>query len=57
MDAILVSSFQCLTLACAEQFDKKPAYIKACVCYFLGNFYFLSNESPLKTMKYVFYFI
>ena len=50
MDAILVSSFQYLTLACAEQFDKKPAHIKACVCYFLGIF-FLPNDTPLKTMK------
>ena len=30
---------------------------KACVCYFLSNFYFSSNDSPSKTMKNVFYFI
>ena len=31
--------------------------IKACVCYFLSNFYFSRNDSPSKTMKNVFYFI
>ena len=31
--------------------------VKACVCYFLSNFYFSPNNSPLKTMKNVFYFI
>ena len=31
--------------------------IKACVRYFLSNFYFLPNNSPSKTMKNVFYFI
>ena len=30
---------------------------KACVCYFLTNFYFSSNDSPSKTMKDAFYFI
>ena len=30
---------------------------KACVCYFLTNFYFPLNDSPWKTMKDVFYFI
>ena len=30
---------------------------KACVHYFLTNFYFLPNDSPSKTMKDVFYFI
>ena len=37
-----------------------PVYvhvIKACVRYFLSNFYFLPNDSPSKTMKNVFYFI
>ena len=24
---------------------------KACVCYFLSNFYFSPNNSPSKTMK------
>ena len=28
--------------------------IKACVCYFLGNFCFSPNDSPWKTMKNVF---
>ena len=30
---------------------------KACVCYFLTNFYFWPNDSPSETMKDVFYFI
>ena len=30
---------------------------KACVCYFLSNFYFSPNDIPSKTMKNVFYFI
>ena len=32
-------------------------YLKACVCYFLSNFYFSPNDSPLKTMKSAFYFM
>ena len=31
--------------------------LKACIHYFLLNFYFLPNDSPSKTMKSVFYFI
>ena len=31
--------------------------LKACVHYFLTNIYFSPNDSPSKTMKYVFYFI
>ena len=31
--------------------------IKACVRYFLSNFYFSRNNSPSKTTKNVFYFI
>ena len=31
--------------------------IKACVCYFISNFYFSLNDSPSKTIKNVFYFI
>ena len=30
---------------------------KACVRYFLSDFYFSSNDNPLKTMKNVFSFI
>ena len=30
---------------------------RACVCYFLSNFYFSPSDSPLKTMKNVFDFI
>ena len=31
--------------------------VKACIHYFLSNFYFSPNDSPSKTMKNVFYFI
>ena len=31
--------------------------LKACVSYFLSNFYFQPNDSLSKTMKNVFYFI
>ena len=30
-------------------------FIKACVCYFLLNFYFSPNDSPSKMMKNVFF--
>ena len=30
---------------------------KACVCYFLSNFYISPNDSPSKTMKNVFYLV
>ena len=41
---------------------KAPSWVfnsfrKACVRYFLINFYFSPNDSPSKTMKDVFYFI
>ena len=36
---------------------QRQAVIKACVCYFLSNFYFSPNDSPSKTMKNVLYFI
>ena len=32
-------------------------FLKACVRYFYQVFIFLPNDSPLKTMKNVFYFI
>ena len=31
--------------------------VKGCVHYFYSKFYFSLNDSPLKTMKNVFYFI
>ena len=34
-----------------------PLVFKACVCFFLSNFYFLTNYCPSKTMENVFYFI
>ena len=39
---------------CTKKIDQ---IFKACVCYFLSNFYFSPYDSPLKTMKNVFYFI
>ena len=35
----------------------KNYVLKACVLYFLSNFYFSPNDSPSKTMKNAFYFI
>ena len=43
------------TLYCGLQ--KRQAFIKACVRYFLSNFYFSPNEKPSKSMKNVFYFV
>ena len=40
-----------------EWWDKRRKLFKACVCYFLSNFYFSPNDRPSKTMKNVFYFI
>ena len=37
-------------------YHKIHLHVKACVHYFLSNFYFSSNDSPSKTMKNVFYF-
>ena len=34
---------------------KKSKALQACVRYFLSNFYFSPNDSPLKTMKNVFF--
>ena len=36
---------------------KRISQLKACVRYFLSNFYFSPNDSPSKTMKNAFYFI
>ena len=36
---------------------QKFTCFKACVCYFVSNFYSSPNDSPFKTMKSVFYFI
>ena len=37
---------------------QRPDFVlKACVRYFLSNFYFSPNDSPLKIMKNIFYFI
>ena len=37
--------------------EHKQSLIKACVRYFLSNFYFSSKDSPSKSLKNVFYFI
>ena len=34
----------------------KYSFLKACVCYFFQMFNFAAYDSPLKTMKNVFYF-
>ena len=39
-----------------QEKDRKRK-LKACVCYFLSNFYFSPNDSSSKTMKNAFYFI
>ena len=39
------------------KYTLKIDFFKACVRYFLTNFYFSPNNSPSKTMKDVFYFI
>ena len=41
----------------ARQDWYRKSFFKACVRYFLSNFYFSPNDSPSKTMKNVFYFI
>ena len=47
-----------VTIPNAEGLDPTTSVkIKACVHYFLRNFYFSPNDSTSKTMKDVFYFI
>ena len=43
---------RCLRIICND----KTSPFKACLRYFLSNFYFLPNESPSKNMKNVFLF-
>ena len=57
-----VAQLQCLQKKCenkskVHKIQKYITIIKAWVPYFLRNFYSLSNDSPSKTMKDVFYFI
>ena len=41
-----------------SQFERKSkSWFFTCVCYFLTNFYFSPIDSPIKTIKDVFYFI
>ena len=40
-----------------DRYKNHPSILKACVRYFLSNFYFSPNDSSPKTMKNVFYFI
>ena len=40
-----------------KKVDSKNNQLKACVRYFLSNFYFSPNDSPSKTTKNIFYFI
>ena len=48
----LAASFEALT-----HHQNLASLIKACVRYFLSNFYFSPNDSPSKTMKNIFHFI
>ena len=36
-------------------FSDNKKVVKACVCYFLSNFYFSPNDSSLKAMKSAFF--
>ena len=52
-------SIMCLRESCFPDCWKVLTVVpvfKACVHYFLSNFYFSPNDSPLKTTKNVFYF-
>ena len=40
-----------------KEYKRAVEELKACVRYFLLNFYFSPNDSPLKIMKNIFYFI
>ena len=40
-----------------NKYSRETLSLKACVHYFLSNFYFSLNDSPSKTMKNVFYLI
>ena len=46
-----------LTFPLPETYFCHILALKACVCYFLSNFYFSLNDSPSKTMKNDFYFM
>ena len=45
------------TLRNSKKQQNVKILLKACVRYFLSNFYFSSNDRPSKTMKNAFYFI
>ena len=51
-----VKEYKLLSIILDEHFELH-SYVKACVRYFLSNFYFSLNDSPSKTMKNVLYFI
>ena len=51
-----VKEYKLLGIILDEHFELR-SYVKACVRYFLSNFYFSPNDSPSKTMKNVLYFI
>ena len=48
--------FTCLKCTNGSKLCKASHRFKACVRYFLPNFYFSPNDSPSKTMKKVFLF-
>ena len=54
----LISSMFMATLSALQKVIFNQIVIfKACVSYFLSNFYFSPNDNPSKAMKNVFYFI
>ena len=54
---LIFNQWKIITFWGLQHFIKKWPLLKACVHYFLSNFYFSPNDSPSKTMKNVFYFI
>ena len=55
--AIIPYQFQTSKSTVTKKLVAVVMNVKACVHYFLSNFYFSPNDSPSKTMKNVFYFI
>ena len=59
LGCLLFKKFKKFTGSCSlsKAARMSSVYLKACVHYFLSNFYFSPNDSPSKTMKNAFYFI
>ena len=56
LDISLTKNY-CVTITIQKITSIYKFMLKACVCYFLLNFYFSPNNSSSKTKKNVFYFI